>query len=111
MTLLDVLDTIWIMGMKDEFKDGTEWVKANLRWNLNRQVSVFETNIRALGGLLAAYDLSGDAVFLEKAKDLGERLLKVRAVSLCVCVRLCVSVCAPGLLGHVLGGRRASCVC
>jgi mannosyl-oligosaccharide alpha-1,2-mannosidase len=93
MTLLDVLDTIWIMGMKDEFKDGTEWVKANLRWNLNRQVSVFETNIRALGGLLAAYDLSGDAVFLEKAKDLGERLLKVRAVSLCVSVCLCASVC------------------
>ena len=36
-------------------------------------MSVFETTIRALGGLLSAYDLSGDAVFLLKAEDLGER--------------------------------------
>ena len=28
-----------------------------------------------LGGLLAAYDMSGDKLFLDKAKDLGERLL------------------------------------
>jgi hypothetical protein len=35
-------------------------------------VSVFEITIRALGGLLAAYDLSGDAVFLDKARDLGK---------------------------------------
>jgi len=28
-----------------------------------------------LGGLLSAYDLSGDEVFLEKARDLADRLL------------------------------------
>ena len=28
-----------------------------------------------LGGLLSAFHLSGDNVFLEKAKDLGQRLL------------------------------------
>ena len=39
-------------------------------------VSVFETTIRSLGGLLSAYDLSGDFAFLEKADDLGSRLLK-----------------------------------
>ena len=39
-------------------------------------VSVFETTIRSLGGLLAAYDLSKDYVFLEKADDLGSRLLR-----------------------------------
>ena len=37
-------------------------------------MSVFETTIRNLGGLLSAYDLSGDKVFLEKADDLGMRL-------------------------------------
>lgn len=30
---------------------------------------------RVLGGLLSAYDLSGDKIFLEKAKDLADRLL------------------------------------
>lgn len=39
------------------------------------QVSVFETTIRVLGGLLSAYDLSGDGVFLNKARELGDRLL------------------------------------
>ncbi|GFZ04392.1 alpha-mannosidase 1 [Actinidia rufa] len=35
----------------------------------------FETTIRVVGGLLSAYDLSGDKVFLEKAKDIADRLL------------------------------------
>ena len=37
-------------------------------------MSVFETTIRELGGLLSAFDLSGDMVFLSKATDLGRRL-------------------------------------
>jgi len=37
------------------------------------QVSLFECNIRVLGGLLAAYDLSGDAIFLEKGRELATR--------------------------------------
>lgn len=32
-------------------------------------------NFRVVGGLLSAYDLSGDAIFLEKAKDIADRLL------------------------------------
>jgi mannosyl-oligosaccharide alpha-1,2-mannosidase len=36
---------------------------------------VFETTIRVLGGLLAAYDLTKDDMFKEKAQQLGERLL------------------------------------
>jgi mannosyl-oligosaccharide alpha-1,2-mannosidase len=35
---------------------------------------VFETTIRALGGLCAAYDLSGDAMFLRKADELAGTL-------------------------------------
>lgn len=30
---------------------------------------------RVVGGLLSAYDLSGDNVFLEKARDIADRLL------------------------------------
>ena len=53
-----------------------EWVRNNLHFDKPRQISFFETTIRCLGGLLAAYELSGEAVLLEKATDLGERLLK-----------------------------------
>lgn len=73
-TLVDSLDTLWLMDMKEEFQRARDWVKDSLVNNRNRMVSVFETTIRSLGGLLAAYDWSGDEVFLEKAHDLGNRL-------------------------------------
>ena len=39
-------------------------------------MSLFETCIRELGGLLSAFDLSGDRMFLEKSEDLALRLLR-----------------------------------
>ena len=75
MTLIDALDTLWLMGMRDEFNDAVAWIKEHLSFDAQRPVSVFETTIRALGGLLSAYDLSGERVLLEKAQDLGDRLL------------------------------------
>jgi hypothetical protein len=73
-TLVDSLDTLWLMDMKDEFGRARNWVKNSLNNNRGRMVSVFETTIRSLGGLLSAYDWSGDEVFLEQAQDLGKRL-------------------------------------
>ncbi|GLD93116.1 hypothetical protein PINS_up001708 [Pythium insidiosum] len=72
--ILDSLDTMWIMGMRDEFADAREWVATKLKFANMGDVSVFETIIRALGGLLSAYDLSGDRVFLDKADDLAQRM-------------------------------------
>jgi mannosyl-oligosaccharide alpha-1,2-mannosidase len=37
---------------------------------------LFETNIRVLGGLEVAYDFTADKMFLAKAVDLADRLLK-----------------------------------
>lgn len=76
VTLVDSLDTLILMGMDDEFKEATEWVAKNLDFDKNQTVSLFETTIRSLGGLLSAYDWSKDAVFLKKAQDLGDRLAK-----------------------------------
>lgn len=76
ITLVDSLDTLWLMGMKEEFWAARDWVRDHLSHDNVGSVSVFETTIRDLGGLLAAYDWSGDKVFLTKAQDLGNRLLK-----------------------------------
>ena len=38
-------------------------------------VSVFETNIRLVGGLLTAFSFTGDKVFKEKAVHVAEKLL------------------------------------
>lgn len=76
-TLVDSLDTLWIMGMKQEFDEavaaaaGIDFTKSQLE-----QVNVFETTIRYLGGFLAAYDMSRDARLLRKAVEVGEMLYK-----------------------------------
>ncbi|CAL5199278.1 unnamed protein product [Lathyrus oleraceus] len=74
-TLVDSLDTLFIMGLDTQFKRAREWIAKSLYFNKNIEVSVFETTIRVLGGLLSAYDLSGDEVFLEKARDIADKLL------------------------------------
>ncbi|XP_055491711.1 mannosyl-oligosaccharide 1,2-alpha-mannosidase IA isoform X2 [Leucoraja erinacea] len=74
-TIVDALDTLYIMGMHDEFKEAKEWVEKNLDFNVHAEVSVFEVNIRFVGGLLSAYYLSGEEIFRTKAVDLGGKLL------------------------------------
>uniref|UniRef100_A0A8C2ZTV1 alpha-1,2-Mannosidase n=1 Tax=Cyclopterus lumpus TaxID=8103 RepID=A0A8C2ZTV1_CYCLU len=75
LTLIDSLDTMWILGLKEEFAEAKDWVKKELSFDKNVDVNLFETTIRVLGGLLSTYHLTGDQLFLEKAKDLGSRLM------------------------------------
>ncbi|XP_072218890.1 mannosyl-oligosaccharide 1,2-alpha-mannosidase IA [Leuresthes tenuis] len=74
-TIVDALDTLYIMEMFEEFDSATAWVEKNLDFNVHAEVSVFEVNIRFVGGLLSAYYLSGKEVFRKKAVELGEKLL------------------------------------
>ncbi|KAM7254215.1 hypothetical protein ACFE04_031897 [Oxalis oulophora] len=74
-TLIDSLDTLYIMGLKDQFQRARDWVVNTLDFDKDYEASVFETTIRVVGGLLSTYDLSGDEVFLEKARDIADRLL------------------------------------
>ncbi|XP_065354276.1 endoplasmic reticulum mannosyl-oligosaccharide 1,2-alpha-mannosidase [Calliphora vicina] len=75
LTLIDSLDTIYIMGLDDEFTEARNWISENLNFDVNRDVNLFEVTIRVLGGLLSAYHLSADKVFLQKSIELGNRLL------------------------------------
>ncbi|KXJ89151.1 family 47 glycosyl hydrolase [Microdochium bolleyi] len=74
-TLVDSLDTLWIMDMKDEFYEAVAAV-AVLDWanTTDTACNFFETTIRHLGGLLAAFDLSHEDVLLMKAIELGDML-------------------------------------
>jgi len=76
MTMVDSLDTLWLLGLKAEFYRARDWIARYLNFAaVQGDVSVFETTIRSLGGLLAAYELSGERVFLSRAVELGDRLL------------------------------------
>lgn len=77
-TLVDALDTLWIMGMKDEFEEAAKAVdKIDFTTTPRSDIPLFETTIRYLGGLLAAYDVSGGKYdnLLKKAEELAEVLL------------------------------------
>ncbi|KAM1657885.1 mannosyl-oligosaccharide 1,2-alpha-mannosidase MNS1-like [Malus sylvestris] len=74
-TLVDSLDTLYIMGLHEQFQKAREWVATSLDFDKDYEASVFETTIRVVGGLLSAYDLSEDKLFLDKAREIADRLL------------------------------------
>jgi mannosidase alpha-like ER degradation enhancer 2 len=94
LTLVDTLDTLALMGNASEFERGVRYCVEQLSFDVDSTVSLFETNIRALGGLLAAHAFASDgslgllsgrypddyrgkhgAGLLPLALDLGRRLL------------------------------------
>lgn len=81
LSLVEALDTLWVMGLDEEFKEGVEWVKHELDFDVDGEVSVFETSIRLVGGLLSAFHACGDPVLLAKARDCADRLLSSFAAS------------------------------
>ncbi len=75
MTQVDALDTLILMGFADEARRTREFVARNLDFDKDVFVQNFEITIRHLGGLLSAYQLTGDRRLLRLAEDLGGRLL------------------------------------
>ena len=78
-SLVDGLDTLWIMGLTDAFEEAVDAVKQiDFSTCALQELNVFETVIRYMGGLLGAYDLSHGTypVLLYKATELGEMVFK-----------------------------------
>lgn len=75
-TIIDSLDTLYIMNMTDEFGRARDWVDKNfVLTDVDDEVSVFETNIRFTAGLLTAYALTRDQMFLQKARHVANKIL------------------------------------
>lgn len=76
-TLVDSLDSLWIMGFRDEFEEAAS-AAATIDFSdtSDPAADLFETTIRYLGGLISAYDLSGNEALLKKARELGDMLLR-----------------------------------
>ena len=75
MTPLDMIDTLHVIGAKEEFEETKNLILEKLDFDIPVSINFFETNIRILGGLLSAYDLSGESRLLKKAIDLADRML------------------------------------
>ena len=75
MTPVDALDTLLVMGLKDQADQDRQLIDTKLDLDKDIYVKNFEITIRLLGGLLSSYELSHDPKLLALAKDLGARLL------------------------------------
>ncbi|KAG7293070.1 hypothetical protein NEMBOFW57_003116 [Staphylotrichum longicolle] len=90
--IVDALDTLMLMNMTSRLTHAREWIAKELTWDQDQDVNTFETTIRMMGGLLSAHYLStefpdlapiadddpgkpGEDLYLEKAKDLADRLM------------------------------------
>jgi len=69
-----------IVLLVTEFREARDWVAHNLTFDIRRDVNLFECTIRILGGLLSAYHLSADKMFLKKAVSVS---LSIYA---CICL-------------------------
>jgi hypothetical protein len=75
MTAVDAFDTMLLMGLQEEAHRTRAFLVRELAFDKDIDVKTFEITIRLLGGLLAAYQMTGEPRFLSLADDLGTRLL------------------------------------
>ncbi|KAH7886959.1 glycoside hydrolase family 47 protein [Phlebopus sp. FC_14] len=77
-SIADAMSTMWIMGFYDWFNTAVNYT-ASIDFTQSRTdaaVSVFETTIRYVGGLLSAYELSGEQypVLVDKAEQVAQQM-------------------------------------
>jgi len=88
LTLIDAMDTLVVMNNLSEFEKAVNYVINNVQFDSDIVVSVFETNIRMVGGLLSGHVLANlvkskypdylqnyNNQLLDLAKDCAIRLL------------------------------------
>ncbi|RRO13218.1 glycoside hydrolase family 47 protein [Saccharopolyspora rhizosphaerae] len=75
LSLVEAVDTLWLMEADSEVDRAVRWIVDHLDFDIDAPFQVFETNIRMVGGLAAAYHCTGDRRLLERAVDVADRLL------------------------------------
>ena len=70
-SILASMTTLWIMNMNSEFEKGKNWIENQLDLReMNRSLVAFDMIPTYIGSLLSCYALTGDAMFLNKAKEI-----------------------------------------
>lgn len=75
VTIVESVGTLYIMNLTSRYEKARNWISTSLNFDqIQDFVNVYQFSTRILGGLLSAYQLTGDSVFFERAEDLGHRL-------------------------------------
>ena len=75
LSMVEALDTLWLMGLDAELEDGVRWIRQHLTFDLDGDAQLFEASIRLVGGLLSGHLATGDRKLLELAHDLATRMM------------------------------------
>jgi mannosyl-oligosaccharide alpha-1,2-mannosidase len=75
LSIIEALDTLYVMQLDDLLHEGVAWIKQNVDFDIDGDFHVFEAIIRVVGGLEAGYLATGDPALLAKCKEITDRLL------------------------------------
>lgn len=75
LSIIEALDTLYVMGLDDELALGADWVTKNLDLDIDGNVHVFEWIIRVVGGLVAGYLATGDRQLLTLSKQAADTIM------------------------------------
>lgn len=75
LSIIEAMDTLFVMGLDDELKACVEWLRTHLDFDVDGNVQMFEAVIRMVAGLLTGYYATGEKFLLDGARDLADRLL------------------------------------
>lgn len=71
-TIVDALDTLYIMGLHNEFKDGQEWIEQNLDFSVvGGQDSDMNTHARSPTALVFVGLGQSESVFVYRRSDIS----------------------------------------
>ncbi|CCB77563.1 MULTISPECIES: glycoside hydrolase family 47 protein [Streptomycetaceae] len=75
LSIVEALDTLYVMGEDAEVARGCDWIEAHFDPAQDADVHVFEAVIRLVGGLLAGYLATGRKRLLDRCREFTDRLL------------------------------------
>ncbi|MEU4091572.1 glycoside hydrolase family 47 protein [Streptomyces sp. NPDC026673] len=81
LTIVEALDTLYLMELDEELVAAVQWVRNELDLDQDVSVQVFESVIRLVGGLLSGYLATRVPALLDLARDLTDRLMPAFAKS------------------------------
>ena len=75
LSMIEALDTLYVMELDDELDASVKWIDANVNFDIDGNFHVFEAIIRVVGGLIAGYLAIKDKKLLSLAVDITDRLM------------------------------------
>ena len=79
-TLHDSIDTLYLAQLHSEYQQARGWILGmdlqTTSSNFIKPTKTFEYSLRVVGGMLGAYSVSGDTIFLHAAKRATDALLE-----------------------------------